>query len=158
MPDLLAVAMLIIIATLFAWSTLRAWRAKNGFIKWGGTGLAALLSVAATLVSGIVLVGLFEMHARNAPTRDLKVAGTPERIERGRAISDGFCSACHSKTGTLTGGLNIGEDFPVPIGSFLSSNLTPMGVIGAKPVAVSRTRSAGGRGREVAGRWASSRQ
>jgi sugar phosphate permease len=33
-----------------------------------------------------------------------------------------------------------------------------IGVIGAKSVAVSRTRSAGGRGREVAGRWASSRQ
>ena len=77
MPDLLAVAMLIIIATLFAWSTLRAWRAKNGFIKWGGTGLAALLSAAVTLVSGIVLVGLFEMHARSAPALDLKAAGTP---------------------------------------------------------------------------------
>ncbi len=127
MPDLLAVAMLIIIATLFAWSSRRAWRAKNRFIKWGGTWLAALLSVVATLVSGIVLVGLFEMHARNAPVRDLKVAGTPERIERGRAISDGFCSACHSKTGTLTGGLDLAQDLSVPIGSFVSSNLTPMG-------------------------------
>jgi mono/diheme cytochrome c family protein len=127
MLDLLAVATLIIIATLFAWSSLRAWRAKNGFIKWGGTGLAALLSAAVTLISGIVLVGLFEMHARSAPASDLKVAGTSEQIERGRAISDGFCSACHSKTGTLTGGLNIGEDFPIPIGSFVSSNLTPAG-------------------------------
>jgi hypothetical protein len=127
MPDLLVVAMLIIIATLFAWSSLRAWRAKNGFVKWGGTGLAALLSAAVTFVGGIVLVGLFEMHARSAPALDLKVAGAPEQIERGRAISDGFCSACHSKTGTLTGGLNIGEEFPVPIGSFVSSNLIPAG-------------------------------
>jgi mono/diheme cytochrome c family protein len=127
MLDLLPAGMLIIIATLFAWSSLRAWRAKNRFIKWGGAGLAALLSAAATLVSGIVLVGLFELHARSAPALDLKVAGTPEQIERGRAISDGFCSACHSKTGTLTGGLNIGDDFPVPIGSFVSSNLTPGG-------------------------------
>src|SRR5260370_2992481 len=127
MPDLLAVAMLIIIAILFAWSSRRAWRAKNRFIKWGGTWLAALLSVVATLVSGIVLVGLFEMHARNAPVRDLKVAGTPERIERGRAISDGFCSACHSKTGTLTGGLDLAQDLSVPSASFVSSNLTPMG-------------------------------
>src|SRR5260370_13244820 len=127
MPDLLAVAMLIIIAILFAWSSRRAWRAKNRFIKWGGTWLAALLSVVATLVSGIVLVGLFEMHARNAPVRDLKVAGTPERIERGRAISDGFCSACHSKTGTLTAGLDLAQDLSVPIGSSVSSNLPPIG-------------------------------
>jgi mono/diheme cytochrome c family protein len=119
--------MLTILALLFAWSSLRAWRAKNGFVKWGGTGLAALLSAAAILVSGIVLIGLFDAHARSAPVLDLKVAGTPERIARGRAISDGFCSACHSKTGTLTGGLNLGEDFPIPIGSFVSSNLTPAG-------------------------------
>jgi mono/diheme cytochrome c family protein len=127
MLNLLAVAMLIITATLFAWSGLRAWRAKNVFIKWGGAGVAALLSAAVTLISGIVLVGLLEMHARSAPASDLKVAGTSEQIERGRAISDGFCSACHSKTGTLTGGLDIGEEFPVPIGSFVSSNLTPAG-------------------------------
>jgi mono/diheme cytochrome c family protein len=125
--DLLPVVMLIILAALLAWASLRAWRAKNGFVKWGGTGLAALLSAAAVLVSGIALIGLYDVHARSAPALDLKVAGTPEQIARGRAISDGFCSACHSKTGTLTGGLNLGEDFPVPIGSFVSSNLTPAG-------------------------------
>src|ERR1700761_6441469 len=119
--------MLIILAALLVWSSRRAWRAKNGFVKWGGTGLAALLSAAAVLVSGIMLIGLYDVHARSAPALDLKVAGTPEQIARGRAISDGFCSACHSKTGTLTGGLNLGEDFPVPIGSFVSSNLTPAG-------------------------------
>jgi mono/diheme cytochrome c family protein len=127
MFELLAVAMLIIFATLFAWLSLRAWRARNGFIKWGGTGLAALLSAGVTSVSAIVIVGLFEIHARSAPALDLKVAGTPDQIERGRTISDGFCSACHSKTGTLTGGRNIGEDFPIPVGSFVSSNLTSAG-------------------------------
>jgi mono/diheme cytochrome c family protein len=127
MPELLLVAMLIILAPLFAWSSLHVWRIKKGFVKWGGAGLAALLSAVAALASGIVLVGLFEIHARSAPVLDLKVAGTPEQIARGRAISDGFCSACHSKTGTLTGGLNFGDDFPVPIGSFVSSNLTPAG-------------------------------
>jgi cytochrome c553 len=119
--------MLIILATLFAWLGLRAWRVKNGFVKWGGTGLAALLSAAALVVGGVMLIGLFEANARSAPVLDLKVASTPEQIARGQAIADGFCSACHSKTGTLTGGLDIGEDFPVPIGSFVSSNLTPAG-------------------------------
>jgi cytochrome c553 len=127
MFDLLGLAMLITIAELLAWSTLRAWRAKNNFLKWGGAGLAALLSAAVTLASTIMIVGLFKLHARSAPIPDLKVAGTPEQIRRGQAISNGFCSACHSITGTLTGGLNIGEDFPVPIGSFVSSNLTPAG-------------------------------
>jgi mono/diheme cytochrome c family protein len=43
------------------------------------------------------------------------------------AIADGFCGACHSRTGTLTGGVDIGKHFSVPIGSFVSANLTPAG-------------------------------
>jgi mono/diheme cytochrome c family protein len=127
MFELLGLAMLIIVATLLAWSGLRAWRAKNRFMKWGGASLAALLSTSATLLSLILIVGLFKLHARSAPAPVTKVAGTPEQIQRGKAISDGFCGACHSKTGSLTGGLDVGEHFPVPIGSFVSSNLTPDG-------------------------------
>jgi mono/diheme cytochrome c family protein len=123
----LGLAMLIATAALLAWSSLRAWRAKNGFLKWCGTSLAALLSTAVTSVSVIMIVGLVKLHARSAPAPDLRVVGTPEQIQRGQAISNGFCSGCHSKTGTLTGGLDIGDDFPVPIGSFVSSNLTPAG-------------------------------
>jgi hypothetical protein len=44
MFELFALATLMMIAALLAWSGLRAWRTKNGFIKWGGTGLATLLS------------------------------------------------------------------------------------------------------------------
>jgi len=127
MFDLLGLAMLMMIAALLAWSGLCAWRAKNRFMKWGGTSLAALLSTAVTLLSLVMIVGLFKLHARSAPAPITKVAGTPEQIQRGKAISDGFCSACHSKTGTLTGGLDIGEHFPMPIGSFVSANLTPAG-------------------------------
>jgi mono/diheme cytochrome c family protein len=127
MLELLGLAMLIIVATLLAWSGLRAWRAKNPFSKWGGTGLAAVLLTATSLTSVIVIVGLFKVYARSAPAPELKVAGTPEQIQRGKAISEVFCSACHSQTGTLTGGLDVGEHFPVPIGSFVSSNLTPSG-------------------------------
>ena len=127
MLDLLGLAMLIIIGTLLVWSGIHAWRTKNQFIKWGGTGLAALLSTAISLIGVIAVVGLVKVHARSAPATELKVAGTAEQIQRGKAISDGFCSVCHSKTGTLTGGLDIGEHFHVPIGSFVSANLTPAG-------------------------------
>ncbi len=126
----LGMAMLIATAALLAWSSLRAWRAKNGFLRWCGTSLAALLSTAVTSVSVIMIVGLVKLHARSAPAPDLRVVGTPEQIQRGQAISNGFCSGCHSKTDTLTGGLDIGHDFPIPIGSFVSSNLTPAGQLG----------------------------
>jgi mono/diheme cytochrome c family protein len=62
------------------------------------------------------------------PAPDLGVVGTPEQVVRGQAISDGFCSGCHSTTSPVTGGFYVGgEDLPAPIGSFVSSNLTPAG-------------------------------
>jgi mono/diheme cytochrome c family protein len=127
MLELLGPAMSITTAALLVRTSLRIWRAENKFLKWGGTGLAAFFSAAVSLISLIMIVGLFKLHARNAPALDLKVAGTPEEIVRGQAISDGFCSGCHSKTGTLTGGLDVAQDLPVPIGSFVASNLTPAG-------------------------------
>jgi hypothetical protein len=71
MFELLVLAMLII-ATLLAWLSLRAWRTKNGFTKWGGTSLAVLLSTAGSLISLIMIVGLFKLHARTAPARSQK--------------------------------------------------------------------------------------
>ncbi len=108
MLELLGPAMSITTAALLARSSLRSWSAENKFLKWSGTVLAALCSAAVSLISVIMLVGLFKLHARSAPALDLRVAGTPEQIVRGQAISDGFCSGCHSKTGTLTGGFDRG--------------------------------------------------
>jgi mono/diheme cytochrome c family protein len=129
MLDFLGLAILVIVAVLFAWLSLRARQARSALIKWGGAGLAASLSAVVALAAVIVVVGLFKLHARSAPAPVTKVAGAPEQIQRGKAISDGFCSACHSKTGTLTGGLDLGEHFPMPIGSFVSANLTPVGQV-----------------------------
>jgi mono/diheme cytochrome c family protein len=94
-------------------------QSRNRFLKWGGVALAAVLAVAVSSVSALAIAGMVKQHARSAPVPDLKVEATPERIARGKALVDGFCSACHSKTGTLTGGLDIGKDFPMPVGSFL---------------------------------------
>jgi cytochrome c553 len=91
--------------------------------------LTALLAVAVSFVSVLTIAGLFKLHARSAPVPDLKVAGTAEQIQRGQAIANSFCGACHSKTGPLTGGVDIGKDFPIPVGSFVSSNLTPAGQV-----------------------------
>ena len=127
MFELLGPALSITTAALLARSSLRTWKAENKFLKWIGTGLAALFSAAVSVISVIMIVGLFKLHARGAPGLDLKVAVTSEQILRGQAISNGFCSGCHSTTGTLTGGLDVAKDLPVPIGSFVSSNLTPAG-------------------------------
>jgi mono/diheme cytochrome c family protein len=119
--------MLIAIAVLAVWSGFRASRFRSSFLKWCGVGLASVLAVAVSSACAITIVGMVKQQARRAPVPDLKVETTPERIARGKALADSFCSACHSRTGTLTGGLDVGEDFTVPVGSFVSSNLTPAG-------------------------------
>jgi len=59
MLDLFCLATLVVAAALLAWLSYRAWRARNGLLKWGGTGIAALLSTTVTLTSLIAIVGLF---------------------------------------------------------------------------------------------------
>jgi mono/diheme cytochrome c family protein len=127
MFEMFVPAVPVVAAALLIWSSMRAWRSKNPLSKWAGAGVAALSAVIAAAIGVLLLAGVVKLHGRSAPMVTLKVAGTEDQIRRGQAIADGFCSACHSKTGTMTGGLQIGEHFPVPIGSFVSSNLTPAG-------------------------------
>ena len=67
MFELFALVMLIVIATLLAWLSLRAWRTGNGLIKWAITSLAALSSAAVTLICLFVIVGLFCIPAVPRP-------------------------------------------------------------------------------------------
>jgi len=127
MLELLQPSIPIATASLLIWSGFRAWRTENRFLKWGGAGLAAVLATVVGLIGVVLMLGLFKLHARTAPLVTMTVAGTPDQIRRGEEISNGFCSGCHSKTGLLTGDNNIGEDLPVPVGSFVSPNLTPAG-------------------------------
>jgi hypothetical protein len=90
--------------------------------------MAALASVILVASVGVLLImGLWKLHARTAPSVYMKVYGTAEQVQRGKEISDGFCSGCHSTTGTLTGGLDLGQHLALPIGSFVASNFTPAG-------------------------------
>jgi mono/diheme cytochrome c family protein len=127
MLGLLSLTGLIATDALLAWCSVRAWRIKNAIFKWGGTGLAGLLAVAVLLVAAFMINGLFRLGSRSAAAFNIKVAATPSQIERGQAISDSFCGACHSRTGILTGGVDIGKDLPIRVGSFVSANLTPAG-------------------------------
>ena len=127
MQNIICLIALIAIAALLTWWGFRGWRVRNSLLKWGSLGLAAVLTVTVSSVSALLIAGMLKQHARSAPIPDLKVEATPDRIARGMALVDGFCSACHSTTGRLTGGLDIGEHFPISVGSFVSSNLTPAG-------------------------------
>jgi mono/diheme cytochrome c family protein len=105
----------------------RVARPKVRFLKWGTAGLTGLGAVAFGLLGLVALMGLDRLQARRAPVPNLKVVATPEQIHRGKAIASAFCDGCHSSTGTLTGGRNMGEHLPMPLGRFITANLTPAG-------------------------------
>jgi len=116
-----------VLAAAFIWLCARAAHSKQRFLKWGGTGLAGIGAIAFGLLGLITLAGLERLNARHAPVPDLMIAGTPEQIHRGQAIASAFCDACHSSAGTLTGGRDLGKHLPMPLGRFITANLTPAG-------------------------------
>ncbi|MBP1094826.1 c-type cytochrome [Bradyrhizobium diazoefficiens] len=129
MQNIVALIAMVAFIVLLVWSGACALRAQNPLVKWGGVVLAAALTVPLSGVSALTAAGIVKQHARSAPVPDLQVEATPERIARGRAVADGFCAGCHSKSGVLSGGGDVGEDLPLPIGSFVPANLTPAGVL-----------------------------
>ncbi|HZR86579.1 MAG TPA: c-type cytochrome [Bradyrhizobium sp.] len=127
MPILLWPAMFIGCSVALTWLSVWTAHAKRRVVKWAGAGLAGFGAAAFGLVGLVALLGIDRLHARRAPVPDIKVAGTPEQIQRGHGIAAAYCDACHSSTGTLTGGRNLGEHLPLPLGRFISANLTPAG-------------------------------
>jgi cytochrome c553 len=128
MSDLIVFAVFIAAAILFAWLSLRLRNAKNISLRWFGAGLTGLAALALTLICITAAVGFYELrHSRSVAVPELHVEGSVAQMRRGQAIADGFCGACHSRSGTLTGGEDIGKHLPVDLGSFISANLTAAG-------------------------------
>jgi len=130
MSEMLETALPIALAALFAFVSLRAFRHKRALVKWAVGGVTALVSLLATLVSVLAIAGMARLDAHSAPAVSLSVAGTAEQVHRGREITDGFCSACHSPDPTLaslSGGRDLGTHLPLPLGTFVAANLTPAG-------------------------------
>jgi mono/diheme cytochrome c family protein len=92
--------------------------------------LSGLLTLALAVVSVVTLLGLIKLYApKNIPVPDVKVAGTPEQIQRGQHLANAFCVECHSTNRELplSGGNDMGKEIPIPLGSFVPPNLTPGG-------------------------------
>src|SRR5512139_1383257 len=117
-------------AVLLGWLAFRAWRARNRALKWGGVLVTGAGTIVLALLSVLMLVGMVKAYApRTAPVPELGVSNTPEQLARGQHLANSFCASCHSATNELplTGGVDLGKDFPMPLGTFVSANLTPAG-------------------------------
>ncbi len=125
---------ILVVAGIFIALTIRIGRARNSILKWIGIVLSGLLALLASAVAVLAIIGLAKIYLPPTATAAPEVSvssATPAQIQRGEHLANAFCASCHSATNTLplTGGVDLGKDFPVPLGSFVSANLTPAGPI-----------------------------
>src|SRR5579859_6616873 len=131
MFDFVGVLILIALVGVPGFLVTRAWRLKNGLLKWGGTVLAGLLTLISLALLTLVLVGYSKLNQPHSnPVADVHVAGTPEQIARGQQLAH-ICAGCHSPNRQLPlAGTNFIAKFGFPpIGTFYAPNLTPSGNI-----------------------------
>jgi mono/diheme cytochrome c family protein len=115
---------------LFGWLTRRAWKTRNPFLKWIGVIVGGLFTLVALFVSALGIMGIVKYYnPPSNPVPELQVESTPEQIARGEHLAAAFCVECHSTTRDfpMTGGVDIGQDVPINLGSYVSVNLTPAG-------------------------------
>lgn len=118
------------LTVLFGWLTRKTWGAPNPFVKWIGTILGGLLTLIVASISVLGLLGVFRFNSPPYnPFKEVKVDGTPEQIARGEHLAAALCVECHSTTDDfpMTGGVDLGRDLPINVGSYYSANLTPAG-------------------------------
>ena len=128
--NLLILTLIIGLVVFFGWLTRKAWRAKNPILKWAGVVVGAVFTLVVSLVAVLGLVGVFRyFNPPHNTVKEIKVEGTQEQIARGQHLAAAFCVECHSTTKDfpMSGGVDIGRDLPVNLGSFYSANLTPAG-------------------------------
>jgi mono/diheme cytochrome c family protein len=109
---------------------LRARRISQPLLKWGSLILSSLAALIFTLVFVFAGLGVYKFRTvRDIPIPEIQIAYTPEQIARGQHLADSFCTSCHSPNSELplTGGVDLGQDLAIPLGSFISANLTPAG-------------------------------
>lgn len=127
MIDFVGLVVLLVLAVLFAYLTLRAWGSKRGILKW----VALVLSGLLTLIFGILLVvavvgtiRLSQNYDASHPVAQVQVTSTAEQLAQGERIAH-FCAGCHSPDGQLPlRGNDFGAEAGFPIGTLYAPNLT----------------------------------
>jgi mono/diheme cytochrome c family protein len=131
---LLVWLLIVTIAGLLLWLARRALRVRNPGARLGLVVLAGLPGLLLTAVAVLVAAGYVQFfRPRSAPPTRITVVSSPERIGRGAYLAETTCAACHSLNGELplSGGFNLADDLPLPIGVIVAPNLTPGGALAA---------------------------
>jgi mono/diheme cytochrome c family protein len=131
MFDIAGITVLVILIGVFGFLTLRAWNAKNRWLKWIGMLLSGLLTLIPTVLLILALIGFYQLNERfDNPVVEIRVTGTPAQIARGEKLAQ-ICVSCHTPGNQLPlSGSNFAAKFEFPpLGTLYAPNLTPSGNI-----------------------------
>ena len=129
MPNGLWLTVLIVLSAVLIYTGMRARRIQRRGVRIAAMAVLAILSTSAVSASVMAIAGIIKANSRTAPIPAVHIVANSEQLERGAKIAESFCGACHTQSAPLTGGVDIGKHLGVPVGTFISSNLTPAGVL-----------------------------
>ena len=127
MIDFVPLLVLGALTALFGFLAFRAWGSKRTWLKWVGVILSGLLTLVFALVLAVALYGTFKLNQNyNAthPAADIKAAGTPAQLARGKQVT--ATCGCHGENFGGTNFMGEGSGAP-PVGVLYAPNLTPAG-------------------------------
>jgi mono/diheme cytochrome c family protein len=128
--NLLTVLFLLALTGLFVLLFILAIRAKRVWVKAAGGILSGLLMLVFGAVLVVGLIGFFRIYLpRAAKPAEFQVSSSQEQVARGEHLASMLCVDCHTlnKQLPLSGGADLGEGAPFPLGSYPAYNLTPAG-------------------------------
>lgn len=123
---------LVVATGLMLWLARRALRLRSRGARWGLAALAGLPALLLAAAAALIAIGYIQFYRpRTAPPIQLAVVASPERVARGAYLAQTTCAACHSRNGELplSGGIDLSEHSPVPVGVIIPPNITPGGQI-----------------------------
>jgi len=130
--DYLGVIAGAVVAALFCWLGIRAWRSKRRLVKWIGTPLAGFFTLVFAAMLVAAFVGYWKLNRQyDNPPSAIAVDMTVEQIARGEKFVF-FCAGCHSpnKKPPLLGNDFLAEAGAPPVGRMYAPNLTPAHLAG----------------------------
>ena len=119
-----------VLAVLAGWLTWRARRVTRALLKWPAMLFGGLLTILLALIAVLIGVGFYKVYSpRGNPVVEVKIDLTPDQLARGEHLANFICSSCHSTNDQLplSGGKDLAEEIPIPLGHLIPPNLTPAG-------------------------------
>ena len=130
MSGIIALVVVIILAIIFGWLSVRAWSGRTLLVRYAGGPLSAIVTIVLAAVSVVGLLGAYRLYApHGAPAPVVTVQATADQLLVAGRRANG-CTGCHSSTGNLPldgGTTNFFGGGGPPLGTLVPPNLTPGG-------------------------------